>query len=125
MAMSLSSWWRRGLGQGVVVESLANSSSEPLAKAGAIRAAADFSVGNVGGRITSLLGQSGLLFEQRDQQFVCVLSVLEGQNVSGVDLVQRRDFSVEVGAVGQRIILYVADRVGRAQRIRSDGTNHL
>ena len=56
--------------------------------ANAVEAAADIGVGDIGGRVASLLGKNRLLFEQCNQQFVGVLGILQRQDVSGIDLVQ-------------------------------------
>src|SRR5206468_2858002 len=115
----------RRLRQAVGVESLANATAELLAKSNAVEAAGDVSVCDVGGRVAGLFGNNRLLFEQRDKQFVSVLSILQGQDVSGIDLVKNRNFGVEVSIVRQGVVLNIVDGVGSIQSVRPNGADHL
>ena len=47
------------------------------------------------------------------------------EDVRGIDLVQNRNFGVEVGIVGKGVILNVADGVGCVQSIGANGADHL
>ena len=63
----------------------------------------------VGRGLALLLGENGLHFEKRREEFVRVLDGAEGQHSGGVDLVQDGDFAVETGVAGERVLFEVAD----------------
>jgi hypothetical protein len=91
---------------------LPNAPGQLLVQVRAVLATVDVGIRDVGGRIAKLFREDGLLLKDGNEQFVGVLSVLQRQNVRGIDLVQDLDFAVQVRIVGQRIVLNVADGVG-------------
>ena len=88
-------------------------------------AAADVGVRDVGGRIASLFRENRLLLKNGDEQFVRVLRILQGENVGGIDLIQDRNFGVEVWIAGKGIGLNIANGVGCGNRVGANRTDSL
>ena len=113
------------LWQLICVERLSNAARKLLAQANAVRAATDIGVRDIGGRIASLFRENRLLLKNRDEQFVRVLRILQGENIGGIDLIQDRNFGVEVWIAGKGVGLDVADGVGCGNRVGAYRTDSL
>ena len=70
--------------------------------------ALDVGVDDVGGGLSLLFGKDGLLFQQRSEEFVRILKGAEGEYSCSVDLVQHRDFGVEIWVIRERILFQIS-----------------